>query len=226
MTAILTKNMLQWLSLIDEYMVHITNPSCLSGKWAEQVNRIYLGSFRPSHRIEFSEIVQSVAEGRRLIFVADMEGDAVGFATVCPLSYGNSYFLEYFAVDPQLRSAGIGSTLLGRVAQTLRSDQCAAGIIFEVEPDEGPEAEQNRRRIRFYVQNGAVLMDHVEYHMPALSGEGSMPMTLMWLPLNRPVKTLDNQMLRDYIICIYADIYERQEDDPLLQSILQGVSPE
>ena len=201
----------------------ITNPSSLSGRWAEQVNRIYVDSFPPSHRVEFSEFVESVAEGHRLLFLADIESDVVGFAIICPLFYEDVYFLEYFAVDPQLRSGGIGSALLQYFAETLRSDKHAAGLIFEVETDEGPEAEQNRRRIRFYVKNGATLIDHLEYRMPVLSGEGTIPMKLMWLPLNKPDKTLNNQTLRDYIVHIYAEIYERHEGDPLLQSILQNL---
>jgi len=60
--------------------------------------------------------------------------------------------------------------------------------------------------------------------MPDLSGEGSLEMRLMWLALGTDGRMLSGQKLRDIIVSIYKDSYGRPEDDPLLRSVLQGMT--
>ncbi|MCD8021602.1 MAG: hypothetical protein LUF30_00970, partial [Lachnospiraceae bacterium] len=66
--------------------------------------------------------------------------------------------LDYFAVVPELRGHGTGSEFLQKLEGTLPARN---GIFIEAEsPDSAKsdeEAALRRRRIRFYLSNGAVL---------------------------------------------------------------------
>ena len=122
------------------------------------------------------------------------------------------------------RNAGLGSRLLQGIAADLALAN-AAGIIFEVEPPEDGSAEEQalrRRRIGFYQRNGARIVEGAEgYRMPDQSKPGSLRMILMWLPLDQQAEMISGQDLRDCIVSIYTEDYDREPDDPLLQSILR-----
>jgi len=200
----------------------------VGGELAEQVYAIYCASFPPSEQIDFSDIVSSVASGERLIFVAKKAGNAVGFALTMPLSCAYVHLLEYLAVTEKSRNQGIGSALLQYVAQWLRTNENSIGILIEVEcPEEGTLEERTlrTRRINLYRRNGADIVEHApSYRMPDLSGEGSTRMNLMWLPVDKPSHMISGGELRDCIVSIYTDAYQRSKDDPLLLSILQGLT--
>jgi len=207
--------------------VRVVRQSCLGGRIASQVEAIYLASFPPCEREAFSELANGVKKGDELAFIAE-EGNVVGFALVQRLSGAGVFLLGYMAVAGERRGRGIGSTLLQYVARDLRRRENAEGLLIEVEPpDEGPDDELDlrRRRIEFYRRHGAqVIAEAGSYRMPDLSGEGSLEMRLMWLALGTDGRMLSGQKLRDIIVSIYKDSYGRPEDDPLLRSVLQGMT--
>jgi ribosomal protein S18 acetylase RimI-like enzyme len=201
----------------------IVRLSQFSGELASQVEHTYESSFPPSQRVAFSHLVSSIASGERSVFVAQDADRVIGFAVTMPLTSEGIYFLEYLAVSAEIRSSGAGSLLLKHVANTLRSLEGAEGILLEVEPPEGPESDPSRRRVRFYLRNGASLIHEVlSFYMPDLSGSGSVPMRLMWLPLI-PGKTIGNSSLRECVISIYCDVYEVGMDHPLLRAALKDL---
>ena len=201
----------------------IVRLSQFSEKLARQVEKTYESSFPPSQRVEFSKLVSSIASGERSAFVAQDADRVIGFAVTMPLARARIFFLEYIAVSAESRSSGAGSVLLKHIADTLLSLESAEGLLLEVEPPEGPESDPSRRRVRFYLRNGASLIhDVLSFCMPDLSGSGSVPMRLMWLPLI-PGKTIGNSSLRECVISIYCDAYEVAVDHPLLQAALKDL---
>lgn len=80
-------------------------------------------------------------------------------------------FLEHFAVDPELRGQGVGSSLLAELG-TL----CNNPLVLEVE---SPENDLAVRRIGFYRRNGFFTNDY-PYVQPAYSKDKkALPMILM-----------------------------------------------
>jgi ribosomal protein S18 acetylase RimI-like enzyme len=192
-----------------------------------EVQRIYVASFPATERLEFADILESIGNGERSLHTACDGETVVGFAVTMPLIRAHVLLLEYLAVREDARNQGVGSTLLQDILETLRCTNGGQGILFEVEPPEdeiGPKTEMRKRRIEFYRRIGAeVVDDGGAYRMPDLSGEGSMPMRLMWLPRDPACKAAVEQHLGLCIAEIYRVSYRRQVDDPLLQSILQDL---
>jgi len=194
----------------------------------QQISQIYTTSFPPSEKMKFSEIVATVIRGDRFLFIAEEKDRVLGFALVKPLSIVGVFLLEYMAVAENSRSKGIGTVLLQHVVRILRSNnESAKGILLEVEPIDGNNAEEmllRERRIRFYHQNGAyIIRQAFAYHMPDLSGEGKLNMHLMWIPLSEVYRIISIDSLKEYITSIYTDIYNRSPNDPLLMSILENI---
>src|SRR3990172_2258374 len=144
-------------------------------------------SFPAAERIEFSKLLESTNRGERLTYAIQDARGIRGFAVLRPLSSGGVYLLEYLAVAEHLRAKGLGSMLLRGIVEDL-AQRNGVGIIFEVEPPEdGSPSEKalRMRRMQFYARHGARVIDMAsEYRMPNLSGQGSLKMILMWLPLN------------------------------------------
>lgn len=187
---------------------------------ANQVLTIYESSFPLSEQMKFSELVKSIIKGERFIWIAKKNGKVLGFAITKILSSVRVIFLEYFAVANDSRNRGIGTSLLQRMVSDLRTMKGADGIIFEVEPpttDGDPTKAWAKRRINFYLRNGAVLLGVNSYQMPNLSSGGTLPMKLMWIPLNSLHTNISPQSIWGYIVAIYREVYKLSLDDPMLK---------
>jgi GNAT superfamily N-acetyltransferase len=199
-----------------------------SSQLTKQIQRIYLNSFPPEEREDFSEHLRGILEGRVILFVAENEGCLVGFATVSQLTCQPIWFLEYIAVSQELQGQGLGSLLFRHVVEEMRSRGDVSGLLFEVEPAEHEVEEERRmreRRIAFYRKNGADVLPGCEaYRMPNLAGEGSIPMLLMWLPAGIDPGDTPPPRMESLVGCIFADIYARNASDPLLLEILQRMT--
>ena len=200
----------------------------LAGDEAERFVAIYEGSFPASERDESASLLASIAAGERRCEVA-LAGEAlVGLAVLLPLRGLPVWYLEYLAIDPSWRSRGIGSRLLGRIReQSLADPDRIEGVVFEVDPPEaatGPERAIRERRISMYTRNGAtVVADAPRYRAPVLDGEGTLPFTLMWLPVGDGVPHLEGGRLRSSVAAILTQSYELAEDDPLLAGVVDDL---
>lgn len=84
-------------------------------------------------------------------------------------------FIEHFAVSPDCRNLGLGSSMLGELCG-IYGDK---SVCLEVEP---PENETARRRIGFYERNGFVL-NRYDYIQPSMAqGQPSIPLLIMTNP--------------------------------------------
>jgi GNAT superfamily N-acetyltransferase len=111
-----------------------------------QFTEIYEESFPPSERDETADLIASIAAGERLCFLAQRDGVVVGLAVVFTLQGPRVAFLEYLAVAPSERNAGIGSSMLTRLEAHLRTGGNVVGVVFEVDPPE--EADGDERTLR------------------------------------------------------------------------------
>ncbi|MDE7311668.1 MAG: GNAT family N-acetyltransferase [Eubacterium sp.] len=80
-------------------------------------------------------------------------------------------FIEHFAVDPALRSQGIGSFVLKEAKRRFSQRLC-----LEVEL---PETELAKRRIAFYERNGFYVNEYAYVQPPLSKGKRELPLLLM-----------------------------------------------
>ena len=210
------------------YAAKIKRLSKLNVKLTDQVSKIYDENFPESESSDFSNLISSVAQGERLLLLAELANNVVGFAFIKPLACRNIYFLEYLAIAQKMQSKGIGGKLLRYIAENLFYQERAKGILLEVEPAENvSEAEQNirRRRIEFYRRHGAYIVSQTpSYRVPNLAGSGTLDLKLMYLPLDKTCELISESELRNCIVSIFVDTYGRSEDDPILKSVLEDLS--
>ena len=168
--------------------VQVTQQTHLAPQSSDQFRAIYLDSFPPHEREEFSFLVDSIAAGERWLFTAMRDDAILGFAIIIPNIASDVHLLEYLAVARQARSGGIGGILLRQVVDAARASGNIAGIMLEVEhDDEGGADERALRecRIAFYTRHGARLVDGApNYRVPLAGRAGTMRMKLLWLPID------------------------------------------
>jgi len=188
-----------------------------------RLNHIYEDSFPPEERVSLSALREGVGAGKRSLLTAETTTDLLGFATVFGLPALATAYLEFLAVAPDERNAGLGGSMLDFMVLSLR-DRGTRAIIFEVESDTQPGASDicmRRRRIGFYQRHGASLVGCAPaYRAPDLTGGGSTPMRLMWLPISPLAPQPSGELLRGCIAAMYTGSYARPPDDPLLRSVL------
>lgn len=89
--------------------------------------------------------------------------------------FEKTLYVEHFAVSPNFRNSGLGSSMLRELCGI-----CAdKPVCLEVEL---PENDMARRRIGFYERNGFVL-NHYDYIQPSMAqGQPSIPLLIMTNP--------------------------------------------
>jgi hypothetical protein len=196
----------------------------LSEKEAMQICRIAEESFPPEERDPCQILIRSIQKGRSILYTASAKNKIIGFTTLTPLKETGIYLMEYLAVDKSSRNLGIGAKILQFIKKDL--DACKdSGMILEVEPPDevtGAEKKLRQRRIGFYVRNGArMVVDGGAYRMPNLAGEGSLPMHLMWLPIQAGRGLPEALTLVELFTQIFTQTYP--ENEVLLNTIISKI---
>jgi len=97
------------------------------------------------------------------------EGKPVGFITYWDLN--DFYYIEHFAIDPNLRNGGYGQKLLKHLSGVLDRP-----MVLEAEL---PTEEMSQRRINFYKRQGFELWENEYYQPPYKVGYSNLPMHIM-----------------------------------------------
>jgi len=147
------------------------------------VERLYTSSFPASERDVFGVILNHEQEGwlSALIRVDDSgEVEALCFAYRLSLS-PPAVYIAYYAVDPERRGGGIGTTMLKEsLAKLVQPGD--AGTLFEIERAASEPWDSYRPvRQRFWERQGAyAILDR--FLAPRLDAPGTIDLTLMWIP--------------------------------------------
>lgn len=159
-----------------------TDAAGLSEGQLARVRAIYDEAFPP----ELSADFDSLLADRLVVRLAD-DGTPEGLAVLRPLGDTGWVFLRYYAVG--VRGGGVGTAMLGELADLLGSEGSSL-LVWDVEdPDEPgiPEAHvvEHRRRIAFYERAGGVLLPVTDYAPPHGEdlGDHVPHLRLMCLPL-------------------------------------------
>lgn len=192
-----------------------------------QLRAIYLDSFPPYERADFSFLLQSTRAGERWLFTATQNDAVLGFALLVPFIARNVHLLEYLAVARDARGCGIGGQLLEHVITVARQPRTVRGLLIEVEhEEEGDAAERvvRQRRIAFYTRHGARLVDAVpQYRAPLADRAGTMRLRLLWLPVMTDAAVPRGNELRECVTGIFTKSYGLAVNDQGLHAVLAGI---
>lgn len=135
----------------------------------ENFSRLLTSSFPENERRPMSSLKDIMEkEDRACCNVVLMDEVFVGM-----LLYWNFIdfvYVEYIAVDPDIRGGGLGARILSLLKET-----AGVPLVLEVEP---PHNDLARRRIGFYERNGFVLLDE-PYFQPSYGMLPGLELKLM-----------------------------------------------
>ncbi len=142
------------------------------------VRALYEGSFPPSVRAPWADLVEHRGDERFLVLV-DVDATPVGMTLVRRLGDTDMAFVRYLAVTAARRDRGLGTQLVTLLRDALRSEETSV-LLLDVEDPRGERAEQDRRRISFYERCGLDLLDVPDYSPPEHGETGEIvPLLLM-----------------------------------------------
>ena len=124
----------------------------------EKIKALYELSFPKSEKKPFALIEEKCREGKMEInAILGCAGEFLGLA-IFVLS-GDIALLDYFAISPEARGTGVGSSAL----KMLKNLHTGRRFMLEIEDDENAGAENLADRIRrrkFYLRSGMVEMPY------------------------------------------------------------------
>ncbi len=116
----------------------------------QKARELYLAAFPLEERFPFP-VLWLVSLKKAVRFTGYYEGDRfLGFTHT--VDTGRYLYLSFFAVDPAIRSQGLG----GQILEHLQAQYPGRDMVVEIEPPEeaAENADQRRRRMDFYLRNG------------------------------------------------------------------------
>lgn len=159
------------------------------------VKDLYFKSFPPEERRSWESVkrlLQADCSAYNLKVIMCQEGFA-GFISYW--HFEEFCYVEHFAINPQLRGCGIGSSVL---QQFVGEIDCP--VVLEVElADSG---EMARRRIAFYLRIGFEAHANFEYLQPSY-GDSLPAVPLMLMTINAP----SNFDLKKVAQILYREVY-------------------
>jgi GNAT superfamily N-acetyltransferase len=211
-------------------MISIERRGPVGDQEVRQFCEIYEASFLPEERDDTAVVLAGVLGGGRDCYLAVAGGQVLGLAVVLPLAEYPVAFLEYLAVAPEARNAGIGGSILTRLREDLAeaAQPGTDGIIFEVDrpedADGSGERELRRRRIAFYRRHGAVMVDGaLDYRAPVPVGDGTLAYFLLWLPVAPETPPPTGADLKGCVTAMFTQSYELGEGTPLVRELVARV---
>lgn len=183
----------------------------------EAVRAIYEDAFPPELRADFDGLLAD-----RLVVRVSDAGAPEGLAVLRDLGDTGWVFLRYYAVG--VRGGGIGTTMLGELADLLATEGSTL-LVWDVEdPDEPGLSEEHvaehRRRIAFYERAGGVVLPVTDYAPPHGEdlGDHAPQLRLMCLPLGG-----DSPSAREVLLTTMLLRYELPPEHPAVQRALASL---
>jgi GNAT superfamily N-acetyltransferase len=177
----------------------------------------------PVEEVKGYEQLEGLLSGGRYKLLLAIEPDQnviAGYAFIYVFDALPAIWLDYLAINQEVRGSGIGSLVFTELARYNHHDR---GIFLEVEKPvshQGSEREEQLRRIRFYERLGARKLP-ISYELP--TKEGGFPMYLYYKPAgNRATITAEQIQLAisEIFSQIHSDVGER---DLILKRILSSM---
>jgi hypothetical protein len=198
----------------------LVNFFSLSTGQQDDVKRLYNASFPDEERRAFDDLVTNAYNGEYELY-AFVEGFVVEALVFLFTPKDMPYvLLDYFAVIPDKRGAGIGSRSFKVLVKKIQSSKRT--LIMEVEdPSYGDDKTEKMRRIAFYLKNGADIIKEYDYVLPDLSG--GIKSTKMKLMFSPTILYLDVDKLHTFITILFEKLYLRNQEDSILKMNLENL---
>jgi GNAT superfamily N-acetyltransferase len=180
---------------------------------------IYRISFPEPEKQTETVIRQRIDNGRSLMFAGKANELIVCMCLIFDFVHSPFMLLDYFAVNPEARGAGRGTKFMAFLTEHLIVK--GRFLVMEVEhPSFGNNVAERKARIKFYERSGASILQDTRYLLPPLKQQYEpVEMQLMFLP--QPVKKFSDPEIKDLIVTIYREVYNRPGSDPVLLSFLK-----
>ncbi len=187
----------------------------------EAILRIFENSFPPEERLPNWVLARRVQQQRHRLWVGYCDRQVALMATLHPLTDSDLVLLGYLATDAPYRGRGIGTKFVRYVLDALQQDD--KYLLLELDhPDYGDDRELRQRRIEFYRRLGAVELKNVRYVLPPLMVDKTPEMILAIAPGYKS-RQLSGEQVKKIIADLHIEAYDRDPNDPLLQSLLDAV---
>lgn len=131
----------------------ILKPHTGRGAWRKAVTALYLEAFPPEERMPVGRLLRlsSHREAELLGVYADAQSERLlGFCQL--MSMGKAHYLNYFAIQSDLRGQGVGTAVLQALQQRYGKD--GFFLALEKQDDNAPNAAQRKARRAFYTRCG------------------------------------------------------------------------
>ena len=188
----------------------------------DQLFEIYTQANAPGER-KSPERLAAMIEEPEYHFLAGMAlGELAGFSILRCLHGSDAALLEYLAVAQDLRSEGIGSTLL---AKTANLDAFASKFLLaEVNSDKKPGAEQaeRTRRKAFYRRLGWREVQGFDYIMPPVASDLPAEMDMLVYKRELP-PSIKRARLRHWLERSYIEVYHQSASDPRIEAMMSAL---
>lgn len=182
---------------------------------------IYQESFPPSEQQPLYKISERIAAGKSQLFVGIIDEEVISMALLWDFKKTNFTLLDYLAVSEKHRNNHFGSEFFNFIVDKVKSNH--KFLLLEVENYFfGDNREQRKKRINFYLKNGAYLLDNVPYILPSIDKSLPLEALLMIAPKYKSLH-LKKSEIENLIKCLYLEIYEKSENDALLVSVLEEI---
>lgn len=161
-----------------------------------QIHSLYMDSFPETERRPWDSVKELISNSSPFysLYAVTMADTFIGFISVWKLP--RATYIEHFAVVADMRSKGIGGTVLNQIIEDAGNEP----IVVEVElPDSGQDAP---RRIAFYERHGFSAMSDFLYFQPPYAK--GLPDVQMMLMTTRPLP--DPQA---FVIILHTLVYNQ-----------------
>jgi GNAT superfamily N-acetyltransferase len=188
----------------------------------EEAMRIYIESFPENERRPVATIKEMLKSGKSRLMVGEREKEIVFMALLYRIK-GTSFLLgDYLATAEDYRSTGIGRAFLRHILDEMKDLQCNLFLI-EIENPYLNEDETKMRRLRFYKRLGMKELMGVRYFLPPFEGFEPIEMILLVFSVEN-CNHLAGETVRDLVIHMFGELYDRHGNDDLLMSTLRSIS--
>ena len=181
---------------------------------------IYNESFPSNEKQPLSLIKKRITEKKSNLFVGLVNEEVICMALLWDFKDLEFVLLDYMAVDKEYRNNKFGTCLFKFLSNKLNSRN--KYMIIEVENYLfGNNKELRKKRINFYIRNGAYVLHEIPYLLPSLDGTHPTEMNLMISPKYRK-EMINGDKIEKLITQLYIDLYGKTENNNLLLSILKN----
>lgn len=186
----------------------------------EKAIYIYDESFPSNEKQPLSLIKKRITDKTSSLFVGLLHDNVVCMALLLDCKDLEFVLLDYMAVKKEFRNNNLGTCLFQYLSEKIKS--LNKYIIIETENNLfGNNKVLRRKRINFYLRNGAFLLKEIPYILPSLDGTIPTEMLLMISPKYRN-DFIDFEIIEKLILYLYKNVYGKEENDDLLISILKN----